>query len=62
MGLPAPIDKSALAFGEPKRRRAPDHLRFSQPRALGRKVSDEFTMPLCLSCHRQLHATDDEKR
>jgi hypothetical protein len=23
------------------------HLRYSQPRALGRKVSDEFTVPLC---------------
>jgi hypothetical protein len=25
----------------------PHHLRFMQPRALGRKVSDEFTVPLC---------------
>src|SRR5260221_469536 len=23
------------------------HLKFAQPRALGRKVSDEFTVPLC---------------
>jgi hypothetical protein len=28
------------------------HLRFVQPRALGRKVSDEFTVPLCRGHHR----------
>jgi hypothetical protein len=31
------------------------HLRFAQPRALSRKVSDEFTVPLCRSHHRDLH-------
>jgi len=31
------------------------HLRFAQPRALGRKVSDEFTVPLCRAHHRDLH-------
>jgi len=31
------------------------HLRFAQPRALGRKVSDEFTVPLCRVHHRDLH-------
>ena len=25
------------------------HLRFTQPRAMGRKVSDEFTVPLCIA-------------
>jgi hypothetical protein len=25
----------------------PHHLRFAQPRAIGLKVSDEFTVPLC---------------
>jgi hypothetical protein len=30
------------------------HLGFTQPRALGRKVSDEFTVPLCRSHHRLL--------
>ena len=29
------------------------HLRFTQPRALGRKVSDEFTVPLCRMHHRE---------
>ncbi len=33
----------------------PHHLRFAQPRALGRKVSDEFTVPLCRTHHRELH-------
>jgi hypothetical protein len=33
----------------------PHHLRFAQPRALGRKVSDEFTIPLCRDHHRELH-------
>jgi hypothetical protein len=31
------------------------HLRFTQPRALGRKVSDEFTVPLCRTHHRDNH-------
>jgi len=36
------------------------HLRFSQSRALGRKVSDEFTVPLCRGHHRELHHHGDE--
>jgi ERF superfamily protein len=36
------------------------HLRFAQPRALGRKVSDEFAVPLCRTHHRVLHARGDE--
>jgi hypothetical protein len=36
------------------------HLRFAQPRALGRRVSDEFTVPLCRSHHRALHRCGDE--
>lgn len=36
------------------------HLRFTQPRALGRKVSDEFTVPLCRAHHRQLHHSGNE--
>ena len=38
----------------------PHHLRFAQPRALGRKVSDEFTVPLCRVHHRELHRHRDE--
>jgi hypothetical protein len=36
------------------------HLRFAQPRAMGRKASDEFTVPLCRIHHRQLHQAGDE--
>ena len=37
------------------------HLRFAQLRALGRKVSDEFTVPLCRTHHREAHRTGDER-
>jgi hypothetical protein len=36
------------------------HLRFAQRRALGRKVSDEFTVPLCRGHHREVHRFGDE--
>jgi hypothetical protein len=36
------------------------HLRFAQHRAFGRKVSDEFTVPLCRGHHRELHRCGDE--
>ena len=38
----------------------PHHLRFAQPRALGLKVSDEFTVPLCRGHHQQLHQAGNE--
>jgi hypothetical protein len=38
----------------------PHHLRFAQPRALGRKVSDEFVVPLCRTHHREVHRSSDE--
>ena len=38
----------------------PHHLRFAQHRALGRKVSDEFTVPLCRGHHREVHHCGDE--
>ena len=38
----------------------PHHLRSAQPRALGLKVSDEFTVPLCRGHHRQLHQAGNE--
>ncbi len=37
------------------------HLRFAQPRALGRKVSDEWVVPLCNTHHRALHGTGNEE-
>jgi hypothetical protein len=39
----------------------PHHLRYLQPRALGRKVSDEFAVPLCRSHHRAVHRAGDEQ-
>ena len=39
----------------------PHHLGFTQPRALGRKVSDEFTVPLCRGHHRAVHRSRDER-
>ena len=77
----ATIDKSTLAFPEPRRVRDREHvkfvarrpclicgrqpsdahhLRFAQSRALGRKVSDEFTVPLCRGHHRDAHRCGDE--
>jgi hypothetical protein len=38
----------------------PHHLTFTQPRALGRRVSDEFTVPVCRIHHRDLHRSGDE--
>ena len=75
------IDKSILAFPEPRRLRDkvhiksvsrrpclicgrhpsdPHHLQFAQPSALGRKVSDEFLVPLCRTHHREVHRVSDE--
>ena len=38
----------------------PHHLRFAQSPALGRKVSDEFTIPLCRGHHREAHRCGNE--
>ena len=37
------------------------HIKFAQPRAMGRKVSDEWAVPLCYIHHRALHDRGDEK-
>jgi ERF superfamily len=37
------------------------HLRFAQSRALGRRVSDEFTVPLCRGHHREVHRGGNEE-
>src|SRR5437879_2638519 len=36
------------------------HLKFAQTRALGRKVSDEFTVPMCRDHHNELHRHGNE--
>jgi hypothetical protein len=38
----------------------PHHLRFAQPRAMRRKTSDDFVVPLCRTHHRQNHQVGDE--
>ena len=38
----------------------PHHLRFAQPRALGAKAGDQFTVPLCRAHHRGLHHSGSE--
>jgi ERF superfamily/YqaJ-like viral recombinase domain len=38
----------------------PHHLRFAQSRALSRKASDEYTVPLCRGHHREVHRHGDE--
>jgi ERF superfamily protein len=60
-------DKAHLAFVAAQPclvcRRAPcdaHHLKIAQPRSLGRKVSDEFTVPLCRAHHQQLHHHGNE--
>ena len=37
------------------------HVRFAQPRAMAMKVSDEFTVPLCVGHHDALHRVGDER-
>jgi hypothetical protein len=52
------VSQSCLVCG--RQPSDPHHLRFAQPRALGLKVSDEFTVPLCRGHHRQLHQAGNE--
>ena len=37
------------------------HIRYAQPRGLGLKVSDEFTVPLCAIHHTENHGTGNER-
>ncbi len=43
-----------------KNRTQAHHLTFAQPNAMGRKVSDEFTVPLCSAHHQELHHAGNE--
>jgi hypothetical protein len=52
------MKQSCLICG--RRPSDPHHLRLAQSRALGRKVSDEFTVPLCRTHHREIHQCRDE--
>src|SRR5262245_6426049 len=53
--LPKP---NLLDLRRPSPRKA---LRYLQPRALGRKASDEFAVPLCRVHHRAVHRARDER-
>jgi hypothetical protein len=37
------------------------HIKFAEPRAMGRKVSDKFTVPICRLHHRELHRRGNER-
>ena len=37
------------------------HVRFAEPSAMGTKVGDNWCVPLCHTCHMQLHAFGDER-
>jgi hypothetical protein len=37
------------------------HLRFAEPRAMARKVSDRFAVPICRLHHRELHRRGNER-
>jgi hypothetical protein len=39
----------------------PHHVKFAEQRALGRKVSDRFTVPICRLHHRELHRRGNER-
>jgi hypothetical protein len=52
------IKQACLICG--RRPSDPHHLRSVQSRALGRKVSDEFTVPLCRTHHREVHRRGEE--
>jgi ERF superfamily len=39
----------------------PHHIKFAEQRALGRKVSDRFTVPVCRLHHRELHRRGNER-
>ena len=52
------IKQACLVCG--RRPSDPHDLRFAQSRAPGRKVSDEFTVPLCRAHHREIHRCGNE--
>jgi hypothetical protein len=39
----------------------PHHLKFAEQRAMGRRVSDRFTVPICRLHHRELHRRGNER-
>jgi hypothetical protein len=52
----SPNRRASCAVASPRTHTTSD----TQPRALGRKVSDEFAVPLCRGHHRAVHRSRDE--
>lgn len=38
------------------------HVTYAEPNAMGKKVGDNWVVPLCRSCHTMLHMKGDEKK
>jgi hypothetical protein len=55
------VAQQSCLLGGPRPSEA-HHLRIAQSPAHGRKVSDEFTVPLCRGHHRELHRYGDEAK
>jgi hypothetical protein len=53
------VSKSCLSCG--RRRAHAHHLKFARPTALGRKASDDFTVPLCSTQRLEFHTHGDER-
>ena len=54
-------EKSLVAtIRSPFPREGAHHLKFAQPKTLGLKISDEFTVPLCREHHHELHRHGNE--
>jgi len=39
----------------------PHHIKFAEQQAMGRKVSDRFSVPICRLHHRELHRRGNER-
>ncbi len=59
MNISAPFIARPVATG--RKPSDPHHLRHAPPRAIGRKSSDEFIVPLCRIHHRAVHRAGDER-
>lgn len=50
-----------LVCGSPAPNHA-HHIQFSEHRGFGQKVGDQYTVPLCGTCHHELHVTQEGER
>ena len=61
VGLRSIQDQMLCEVGDEVHVSESHHLRFAQPRAMSRKVSDVWTVPLCATHHRQVHSSGNEE-